>query len=279
MAEFASLRSYWHFAQSVKRKARFVHDEEVREFLKLVLETSASRRKTVPKDQILFRAQRGFTWKTENRGEDDEFDVEAAYPPERMRPSAQYVGDGRVNPRGIPCLYMASNLNTAMAEVRPWLGSRVSLAQFKVMRDSLVVDCSQDKTRSILLEFGREATKLDAAAKEAGVWGDIAYALSEPVMLDEPHSEYVPTQVLAEAFRSQGYDGIVYKSLLDERGKNIALFDVQAAELINCCLYETKAVSFEFEQADNPYFIVKHYPEIAGSIATDEPPAKEAESA
>lgn len=98
-------------------------------------------------------------------------------------------------------------------------------------------------------------------------------------MLDEPHSEYVPTQVLAEAFRSQGYDGIVYKSLLDERGKNIALFDVQAAELINCCLYETKAVSFDFEQADNPYFIVKHYPEIAGSIATDEPPAKEAERA
>jgi hypothetical protein len=68
----------------------------------------------------------------------------------------------------------------------------------------------------------------------------------------------VPTQVLAETFRSHGYDGVVYKSL-ESGGFNIALFDLAAAELITCGLYQTKSVSFEFDQADNPYFVAKHY--------------------
>lgn len=266
MAEFPSSESYWRFAQSVKLKARFVHDNEVRDFLGIVLESSVSRRKRLQKDSLLFRAQRGSTPRTEKSGE-EEFDVPRAHPPERMSPKAECVGDGRANPKGIPCLYLASNQNTAMAEVRPWVGSYVSLAQFKVMHDCMVVDCSLDERRWI---FYPGPGEVDAAAIEAKVWGEIAYALSKPVALDESHSDYVPTQILAEAFRNHGYDGIIYRSLLDKRGKNIALFDVKAAELINCGLYETKSVSFEFEQADNPYFVVKHYPEIEKSPAADE---------
>lgn len=271
MAEFPTLRGYWRFEQSVKHKARFVHDDEAQEFLKIVLETSESRRKTLLAGAVLFRAQLGFSWRTENSGEANEFDIETAHPPERMRPRAECVGDGRVNPRGIPCLYLASNASTAMAEVRPWIGSRVSLAQFKVMRDCALVDCSFDKKRSLWLELTGEPSEPDAADREAGVWGDIAHALSRPVTLDEPHIDYVPTQVLAEAFRTHGYDGIVYKSQLDETGRNIALFDVEAAELLNCCLHETKSVHFEFEQAENPYFISKHYPQTGKRLVTEKP--------
>jgi hypothetical protein len=68
----------------------------------------------------------------------------------------------------------------------------------------------------------------------------------------------VPTQILAEVFRAHGFDGIVYRSLLGE-GLNVALFDCKAAELINCCLYETQTVHFGFDQAGNRYFITKHY--------------------
>ncbi len=143
--------------------------------------------------------------------------------------------------------------------------------------DSEVVDCSMDKKRSsFVFTSTGELKEPDAASREAGVWGDIAQAFSKPITVDEPHSDYVPTQILAEAFRSHGYDGVVYKSLLDGGGFNIALFDLAAAELINCGLYQTKSVSFEFEQADNPYFVAKHYPEIAVSAAKreDGPPAE-----
>jgi hypothetical protein len=52
-----------------------------------------------------------------------------------------------------------------------------------------------------------------------------------------------------------------YRSLLGA-GFNVALFDCSAAELINCGLYETKAVEFKFAQCNNPYFITKHYEQL-----------------
>jgi RES domain-containing protein len=263
MPEFASLDSYLHFQQSVRWKTRYAYDDETKDFLKTVIETSAPRVRRMKKGQILFRAQRGYRWSPEGGGA---FEVETAFDPERMLPKAELVGEGRVNPSKIPCLYLATNRNTAMAEVRPWLGSRISLAEFKVMRDCLLVDCSLDKKRSrdfmlFKVNARKKRPEPDAATKETAVWGDIAHAFSEPVSADEPHSDYIATQILSETFRGHGYHGIVYKSLLDDRGRNVALFDVTSAELINCGLYQTRSVSFQFDQEDNPYFIAKHYPE------------------
>jgi RES domain-containing protein len=271
MAEFAHLGSFLNFERSVREKARFFHEQSVRDFLRAFVETSASRKRRIKEGRVLFRAQRGGAWRTENIGEEDEVEVETAHPAERMVPLARFIGNGRVNPKGIACLYLASNRVTAMAEVRPWIKSRVSLAEFKVIRDCVVVDCSLDTTRSYLLEMDHlfidgTASEPSAAEKEAGVWGDIAYAFSKPVEPDESDLDYIATQVLAEAVRGEGYDGIVYKSLLHKTGKNIALFDTQSAELMNCCLHEAQSISFSFTQLDNPYYVLKHYPELAEHI-------------
>src|SRR5712692_4908741 len=208
MAEFISTDSYHRFEQTVKRKARYVHDDEVRAFLAVVMQTSQARKESIERSTVLWRAQRGYTWRTENEGQEEEFEVPDAYEPERMRPKAELVGDGRVNPRGIPCLYLASSQETAMAEVRPWVGSYISLAQFKVMRDVVVVDCSKDKRVFPNWLLNKDQKEMPAEKREQVVWGDIAHALSRPVTPDEPVTEYVPTQILAEAFRAHGYDGI-----------------------------------------------------------------------
>jgi len=100
MAEFASTDSYRRFAQTVKLKTRYVHDDEVREFLATVMATSESRRDSIEESVILFRAQRGYVWRRESVGEEDEDEVQDAFPPERMKPNAEFAGDGRVSPRG-----------------------------------------------------------------------------------------------------------------------------------------------------------------------------------
>ena len=130
-----------------------------------------------------------------------------------------------------------------MAEVRPFLGSLITLAKFEVVRDLSLVDCTQDEKHSWEYLIQNQP---DAQDKEDGVWGDIAHAFSEPVAPDEPKSSYVPTQILAEAFRSNGYGGIIYNSLLHRDGKNIALFDVNLAKPIAARLCETLAVTFCF---------------------------------
>jgi hypothetical protein len=90
--------------------------------------------------------------------------------------------------------------------------------------------------------------------REKAVWAHIDHAFSQPVSADNPTTEYIPTQILAELFRKNGFDGVVYKSLLGE-GFNVALFDIEAAKLVNCFLYDTKSVVFKFEEAGNPYFL------------------------
>jgi len=225
------------------------------------METSESRKDKIPKWSVLFRAQRGYGWRLENAGTEEEYEAPDAFEPDRMVPKAEFVGDGRVNPRGIPCLYMATTDEAAMAEVRPWVGSYISLAQFKVMRGVTVVDCSKDKRTFPNWLFHEPQQEIPPEKREQIVWGDISYALSKPVTPDDPVTEYVPTQILAEGFRAHGFDGIVYRSLLGE-GLNVALFDCSVAELINCGLYETSSVQFKFDQCSNPYFITKHYEQL-----------------
>jgi hypothetical protein len=164
--------------------------------------------------------------------------------------------NGRVNPNGIPCLYLSSNPGAALAEMRPWVGEYITLAQFEVLDDCLVVDCSDNTTAGMWLEpvnldGTEELATPEDATREEGLWGDIGYGFSKPVTRTDPHLDYVPTQILAEAFRNHGYHGLVYKSLLDEGGKHIALFGTEAAKPLGCSLYKAKAASFEFKRHDN----------------------------
>src|ERR1700693_773320 len=191
---------YHDFAESVKHEARYIHRKAAREFMAKVFTTLPQRAGFIKEGQVLCRAQRGFTM---GSVEGEDYEREMAHPPSRMVPTAEHSTDGRVIPRGIPCLYLASNMKTAVAEVRPWVDSYVSLAQFKLVKRCKVVDCRSTKSE-----------KLDK--DQARIWSDIAYAFSKPVSPEEPHLEYVPTQILAEAFRSEGFDGILYESLLSK---------------------------------------------------------------
>ena len=271
MPEFASPHSYQQFEQSVKTKARFVPEDATRDFLKTVLETAEHRLKRLRKDEILFRAQRGGASEAirvpihvhaDGTQECEEVEVENGVPhsAERMIPKAEFVGDGRVNPRGIPCLYLADTCSAVISEMRPWIGLHITIAQFRTVRDCVLVDCSVNTTPSwrswesinlnLVEETEEQDKEPDAAIKEKGVWGDIGFAFSKPVTHDEPHLDYIPTQILAEAFQHHGYDGIIYKSLLDKDGKNIALFDPKAATLMSRCLYETQAALFQCVKVD-----------------------------
>jgi hypothetical protein len=254
VAEFESWQSYEIFAAYVTRTSRYVWDEKIQAFLTTVLATSKDRRNTIP-PSIFWRAQQGHGWQTEKVERDDahealEYDIPAPHEPERMKPLANSAREGRVNPKGIPCLYLATDKETAMAEVRPWLGLTVSVGQFRTLRSLEVIDCSvlQGQRRTWYFEENPAAPD-----REKSVWTAIDHAFSEPVNPDDLTAEYAPTQIVAEMFRSNGIDGVVYKSLLGE-GHNIALFDINSAELVNCFLYEPETINFKFKEIANPYF-------------------------
>ena len=144
MSKFKSWQSYSNFAYRIRRQTRFIMTPEDQSFLRQVLQTSKSRIKELPKNTGLWRAQLGHTWRTEHQ-DCQSFEVQAAYCPKRMKPVEGCAAEGRANPKGIPVLYLSTRQDTAMSEVRPWLGSFVSCAQFRTTRP----------LSSTLYEFGQ----------------------------------------------------------------------------------------------------------------------------
>jgi hypothetical protein len=257
--EFKSWRSFWDFNHAVRRKSRYVRAPEHEEFLSAVAETSNGRKLSLKKGANLWRAQLGHDWRDEGQG-DETFEVQCAHSPERMKPLPDKAYDGRANPKGIPCLYLANSKETAMSEVRPWVGSYVSVGQFKILRDQQLIDCSRThKAGSFLLSFPFGEREPEPSDIEKAVWSDIDRTFAEPMTRSDDSADYVATQILAELFKKEGFDGIVYKSNFGEEGYNIALFDITAADLINCAIHQVDSIEFKFSQEDNPYFIKKYY--------------------
>lgn len=249
MRQFDSWQSYGIFERAVKKQNRYFRNDVIEKFLQTVLGTSEKRKRKLPGKSYLWRAQLGHAWEPYYQYKEYVDDIPTPYPPQRMAPLVNEAPEGRANPKGISYLYTATTKETAMAEVRPWIGSLISVGQFETKRELVLIDCSLYHNKTVIY-----LQEPDPAKREKAVWSDIDKAFSKPVTNNDKIADYVPTQIIAELFKCNGYDRIVYKSMLGN-GHNIVLFDVKSAELVNCFLFEVEKLSFLFKEAANPYFV------------------------
>jgi RES domain-containing protein len=249
MAEFKSYRSYRQFAHSITTQWRFARNAEQTDFLRAVLATSVSRQEIIPAASTIWRAQLGQDWIQEDHGVGIVEEFPSPLGHERMKPLLNRAREGRANPKGIPYLYLATKQETAVAEIRPWIGSSVSIALFELTREIRVVNAVSDHHGLIIY-----TSEPEPEVREREVWRDIDRAFSQPVTPGDDTADYVPTQVLAEFFRESGLDGVAYGSSLGP-GQNLALFDIDAATLLKCDLVEIQSVKFDYSLAANPYFM------------------------
>ena len=249
MSEFQSWRSFEKFELSVKKKYRYIQTIEVKEFLEALIETSKDKQIILNKGKILYRSQRGYD-------EVEEYDqdgitltgiVDLPYSQERMIPIAEKSKSGRANPAGIPCLYLSDDLETALAEVRPWIKERVSIAILKLIRDIQIIDFSN--IESSYRFYFKEPE--DAKIKEKEVWARVNRAFSQPVNIEDQERDYIPTQIISELFKSRGFDGIKYKSMLSS-GNNYALFNLKDAIPTDGVIYKVNNIKYQFQRCSNP---------------------------
>ena len=253
--EFASWQSYWAYSKAVRRGRRYIWSTDVQSFLTAVRGTLRNREFRIGKDQPFFRAQVGWEHEATER-EDGSIDGPLAFGATRMKPVADRVGDGRANASGISVLYLAVDLETAVAEARPWIGSQVSVSQFRTNRVLRALDLTQQFGKHWMPEFSAREERflpVDAEGKEKSVWTSIDNAFSRPVSRADESTEYVPTQILAELFRDEGYEAIVYRSLLGERGYNVVIFDPADADPVDGRPYEVKTVRLVAEEVGNAW--------------------------
>jgi hypothetical protein len=136
---------------------------------------------------------------------------------------------GRVNPEGIPMLYVATDSETAVAECRPWKGALVTVTPVTLDREVRLVDLARAPDFADL-PFG--TTDLEWDLKRERVLQMFGEDLALPVNPETSVIEYVPTQYVAELIRGAGYDGIRYRSALGN-GTNVVLFEPFVARIGN----------------------------------------------
>ena len=89
------------------------------------------------------------------------------------------------------------------------------------------------------------------------VWAHIDRAFAEPMTRSDDQADYAPTQILAELFKQAGAEGVVYKSQFGEDGFNIALFDPDSADILNCGLFQVNTMKLTFVEADTFYTVTQ----------------------
>lgn len=252
--EFASWKSYRRFERKVLRSTRFVWDKEIQAFLDTVVATIKDRDYILAPNRILYRAQLGAEREPADISSETET-YQEVYPfrHERMKPLPGRSFEGRANPAGIPVLYTASTLGTAISEVRPWIGSEVSVARCRPVRNLKVLNLSathgDTPFAGVSFDHVMSGTEPSASEKCTAVWAEIDNAFSIPASRSSDRSDYAPTQILAELFRSVGYDGIAYKSNFDgNHGFNIALFSLDCVNIIDCDVYKVNNINVNFEK-------------------------------
>ena len=134
-------------------------------------------------------------------------------------PNPNFIRDGRSNAKFIRFLYVSESPTTAVFEVRPLLRCSVNVAGIEVKEQLSIANIAVD------IAFTPEK---DNSVNEWLLYF-IQLAFSSPT--NNP-DDYIPSQIIAEFLRHQGYDGIRYGSSLHKGGYNLTVFDVTKCEAI-----------------------------------------------
>ena len=145
---------------------------------------------------------------------------------ELASPPSHLTNAGRMNAKGISVFYGASTPATALAEVRPPVGSKVAIAQFDITRSLRLLDLTvlNDVHESGSIFDPGYADRLGRMMFLRGLTKRIA----RPVMPNDQDAEYLTTQAIADFLATESkvpLDGILYPSVqVDGRGLNVVLF-------------------------------------------------------
>lgn len=161
------------------------------------------------------------------------------------KPPAKISTAGRANPIGIPYLYTASNISTAIAEIRPHKGDSVTVAKFDILEPLKLADLRNPR-QSISPFTLKDEDELNQIYLDLDYLCHLGEELSKPILPREAHLEYLSSQYLCELIKHCGFDGVVYKSSVGD-GDNFAIFYDEKLKASEVECYQVNNVNFDFD--------------------------------
>lgn len=130
---------------------------------------------------------------------------------EMKMPPEGVASGGRANPIGISYLYLANNIETCIAEVRPSNSSCIRISKFQLTKDLNVLDLTCPRKDITVTTF--EGDQVEDILNYTNLLETLSKELSKPISPDKSNIDYLPTQFLCEFIKSVGnYDGIIFNS-------------------------------------------------------------------
>lgn len=233
--KYNSYKQLWdEFKQSLLRGNRFTNSlpKEIEAVFNIY-----EKEKSFPLSikQELFRARLG---SFEDKGIIPFPSGEMGMPPESK------VSEGRSNPTGIRYLYMSTDEETAIAEVRAWTGALVTIAEINPNRYHILLNLTRFSKKSIIKMMKSD---IDKALCSNYFFDALIKEMSYPVSIRDNSLNYLPTQFITEYIKNLGFDGIAFDSSLSS-GQNIVLFEQDGIDIKSTELYKVDFIRYGFSK-------------------------------
>ena len=193
-------------------------------------------------DISLYRAR-----KSHNKKKLDKLEMGA--PPPRKS------GEGRINAKGVGCLYLATDEDTCIKEIRAGIFETVCVGTFEITKPLRLVNLSKIN----MISPFKNPDNGDIANIDINrvFLDDFNNSIRSPQASTDDPLEYISTQYIADYIKSitdedhqRMYDGIEFASTHSKMGRNIVLFETSLEKCkctctnVNC--YYIDALKYEF---------------------------------
>jgi len=217
--------SYWgQLKEDLKWRRRYLTD--IDEMLELGWDALFNDSYSIDTSTILYRAR------VNGDGQSESYQ-----PVEMLSPPVEKTTAGRVNPQGIPYLYLSTDPKTTLYETRASYLDNISVGLFQIKEDIQlrIVDFTNSQST-----FNHTDDMIQFVTGQL-LRRAISVDLSKPLRRYDSELEYIPTQFICEFIRYiTKVDGIQFNSSLRKGGINIVLFN---QENINCSEVELHQIT------------------------------------
>jgi hypothetical protein len=137
-------------------------------------------------------------------------------------PPPNSAKNSRMSPAGISYTYLASDINTCLAEIRAHSDDKVLIGTFTTKKKLKILDLTMTPKYHVTSCFSPE---YDHSKNWLGDFIDhFKDEICAPISNKDKDIEYVATQLLAEYIRKKQFHGIKFRSSLHAMGYNYVLF-------------------------------------------------------
>lgn len=201
--------------------------------------------KIIKENEEYYRARVGYQ-SIKGAIHDFDSDIKIPYYGESIGAAPPLISKGgRFNREGTSFLYLGTNVDTCIAELRSEVNQTCSVAKFICKEESKYIDLTADSDSE-------------------------AFKILKKIMLEPIHSDikhrYLITQFIAEVFREIGFDGIYFESTLSE-GENIVCYYPSHFyyDKFSEKMYRTIKVDYQIEEIEDSY---KNYGEYRKGLSS-----------